>query len=235
MNSSKLPISCVLFDLDGTLLDTAPDLINALNHVLSLEGRSILPYEAVRNTISEGGLALILLGFGSQQNELDLFRRYKIFLDYYARNICVDTTIFQGMENVLDELEQVGIAWGVVTNKARDLTQPLMDAIGLSKRACSVISGDTLPQKKPSPEPMYAAASQCGALATECIYIGDAQRDIDAANSAGMTSLIASYGYIGKQEQPEKWQANGVIQNPEEILDWIDYEALFKPSERLCH
>ena len=235
MNSSKLPISCVLFDLDGTLLDTAPDLINALNHVLSLEGKSTLPYETVRNTISGGGVALILLGFGSQQNELDLHRRYKIFLDYYAKNICVDTTFFQGIENVLDELEQVGIAWGVVTNKASDLTKPLMDAIGLSKRASSVISGDTLPQKKPSPEPMYLAASECGVLTTECIYIGDAKRDIDAANRAGMTSLIASYGYIGSEDQPETWQANGIIQNPEEILDWIDYEAAFKPSERLCH
>lgn len=235
MNSSKLPISCVLFDLDGTLLDTAPDLTNALNYVLQLEGKAELSYDEVRNTVSHGGIALILLGFGKQQTELDLARRYKSFLEYYAKNICVDTKIFAGIEDVLDELEQVGIAWGVVTNKAGNLTAPLMDAIGLSKRACSVISGDTLSHKKPRPEPMYAAASQCGALATECLYIGDAKRDIEAANNAGMTSLIASYGYIGKHDQPETWQANGVIEKPEEIVDWIDYAATFKPSKRLCH
>lgn len=238
MNSSRLPASCVLFDLDGTLLDTAPDLTNALNAVLTSEGESTLSYDHVRDSVSHGSAALILLAFGNQQNQSDFDRRQATLLSYYEQNICIDTTIFLGMENVLDELEQQGISWGVVTNKPARFTHPLMDAIQLSQRACSIVCGDTLEHAKPDPEPLYFAANQCRALATECIYVGDAQRDIQAANKAGMLSLLASYGYINKNDQAETWEANGIIQSPEEILDWLDYASNathLNPHEMLCH
>jgi phosphoglycolate phosphatase len=222
MNSSKSTISAVFFDLDGTLLDTAPDMVNALNYVLQYEGKAELPYRQVRDTVSHGSAALINLGFGEQQNMLDFTRRQTRFLDYYAENICVDTILFAGMEKVLTTLEQMEICWGIVTNKPAFLTQPLLIALNLSSRACSVISGDTLPQSKPSPEPLYAAANQCGVLANQCIYVGDAQRDIEAANNANMFSLLANYGYIDKEDAIKTWQAKGIIQTPEDILAWLN-------------
>ena len=221
MNPSKTSISAVFFDLDGTLLDTAPDMVNALNYVLQYEDKAILPYEQVRNTVSHGSAALINLGFGTQQDIIDFTRRQTRFLDYYAENICVDTVLFTGMEKVLITLEQAGIYWGIVTNKPEFLTKPLLEALNLSSRACSVISGDSLPQRKPSPEPLYAAANQCGVLAQECIYVGDAQRDIEAANNAKMFSLLASYGYIDDNDKLETWQAEAIINTPEAILDYL--------------
>lgn len=238
MNSSKFPASCVLFDLDGTLLDTAADIANALNATLQYENKNAISYNEIRNAISLGTTALIMLAFGNKQSKKDLLRRQNFFLNYYEKNICTDTTIFTGMENVLDELEQQGVKWGVVTNKAAFLTDALLDELNLSERACSVISGDTLKYRKPSPEQLYFAATQCNVLATECIYVGDAQRDIESGNRAGMLSLLASYGYIARDDQPETWQANGIIQSPEEILDWLDYATDFAHSnhdELLCH
>ncbi len=238
MNSSKSSVSCVLFDLDGTLLDTAPDMLHALNAVLRAENHQELTLDEILSTASHGSAAMLSFAFGKEQNKEDVSRRQKLFLNRYVENICIDTTLFSGMENVLDELEQQAIHWGVVTNKPSYLTMALLDKIGLLKRLCSVISGDTLATNKPSPEPLFAAASECGALASECIYVGDAQRDIEAANRAGMLSLLASYGYIGENDQPETWQANGIISAPEEILDWLEYTGT--PSyntyqEQICH
>ena len=221
MNFSRSTVSAVFFDLDGTLLDTAPDMVNALNYVLQYEHKTALPYEQVRNTVSHGSAALINLGFGVQQDIIDFTRRQTQFLDYYAENICVDTVLFAGMEQVLQHLEQAGICWGIVTNKPEFLTQPLLAALNLSARACSVISGDSLPQRKPHPEPLYAAANQCGVLAQECIYIGDAQRDIEAANNAEMFSILARYGYITNDEDLATWQANAIVSTPTMILDYL--------------
>jgi len=221
MNPSKPPVAAVFFDLDGTLLDTAPDMVNALNYVLQYEDQTALPYEQVRNTVSHGSAALINLGFGTQQKLIDFNRRQTRFLDYYAENICVDTVLFAGMEKVLQDLEDLGLCWGIITNKPEFLTQPLLKALNLSQRACSVISGDSLPQRKPHPEPLYAAANQCGVLAQECIYVGDAQRDIEAANNAKMFSILACYGYIDPDEDLAIWGADARINTPETILDYL--------------
>jgi len=218
-NSSK--ISSVLFDLDGTLLDTAPDMTNALNLLLAEEDKAPLTTEFCRDFVSHGSVAMITLGFGEQQDPDEFERRRLRFLHLYERNLCLDTKLFDGMDEVLLFLEENYIRWGIVTNKPAFLTDPLLEQLQLSKRACSVISGDTIPERKPDPAPLYLAASQCGSLATECIYVGDAERDIEAGNRANMKTLIASYGYIDESQTPIEWGANGVIEYPDEILTWI--------------
>ncbi len=211
----------VLFDLDGTLLDTAPDMTHALNLLLEEEGKQPLSFEVCRDHVSHGSIAMITLGFGTRQSASDLERRRQRFLHIYEKNLCVDTKLFDGMDETLDFLEEYKIKWGVVTNKPEFLTLPLMDQLDLTGRACSIISGDTLKQRKPHPQPLYQAASQCGCLATECIYVGDAERDILAGNRANMRTLLASYGYIDESQNPVEWGANGIVEYPGEILDWI--------------
>jgi len=214
-------IHSVLFDLDGTLLDTAPDMTNALNLLLEEEGKPPLSYEACRDFVSHGSIAMVTLGFGKQQTAVKLEQRRQRFLDLYEKNLCMDTKLFDGMDETLRFLEEFHIHWGVVTNKPEFLTLPLMEHLNLTSRACSIVSGDTIKQRKPNPEPLYLAANQCGCLATECIYVGDAERDIVAGNRANMCTLLASYGYIDKSSSPVEWGANGVIEHPEEILEWI--------------
>jgi len=219
-NSSK--ISSVLFDLDGTLLDTAPDMTNALNLLLAEEDKAPLTTAYCRDFVSHGSVAMVTLGFGEQQNPDEFERRRLRFLHLYERNLCLDTKLFEGMDEVLLFLEENYIRWGIVTNKPAFLTNPLLEQLKLSQRACSVISGDTIPERKPDPAPLYLAASQCGSLATECIYVGDAERDIEAGNRANMQTLIASYGYIDDSQTPVHWGANGVIEYPDEILPWLN-------------
>ncbi|MEB8434122.1 HAD-IA family hydrolase [Cocleimonas sp. KMM 6892] len=219
-NSSK--ISSVLFDLDGTLLDTAPDMTNALNLLLAEEDKAPLTTAFCRDFVSHGSVAMVTLGFGEQQNPDEFERRRLRFLHLYERNLCLDTKLFEGMDEVLLFLEENYIRWGIVTNKPAFLTNPLLEQLKLSQRACSVISGDTIPERKPDPAPLYLAASQCGSLATECIYVGDAERDIQAGNRANMQTLIASYGYIDDSQTPVNWGANGVIEYPDEILPWLN-------------
>jgi len=218
-NSSK--ISSVLFDLDGTLLDTAPDMTNALNLLLAEEDKAPLTTAFCRDFVSHGSVAMVTLGFGKEQDSDEFERRRLRFLHLYERNLCLDTKLFDGMDEVLLFLEENYIRWGIVTNKPAFLTNPLLEQLKLSKRACSVVSGDTIPERKPDPAPLYLAASQCGSLATECIYVGDAERDIEAGNRANMQTLIASYGYIDESQTPVEWGANGVIEYPDEILAWI--------------
>lgn len=217
--SSK--ISCVLFDLDGTLLDTAPDISNALNLLLAEEDKAPLTNEACRDFVAHGSVAMIKLGFGDKQDPKDFERRRLRFLDLYEKNLCLDTKLFEGMDEVLYFLEENYFKWGIVTDKAAFLTNPLLQQMGLYDRASSVVSGDSLPNRKPHPEPLYYAANECQKLAPECIYVGDAERDIAAGRSANMQTLIASYGYIDDKQTPIEWGANGVIEYPEEILAWI--------------
>ena len=219
-------VSAVLFDLDGTLLDTAPDMTNALNLLLDEEGKQPLSYKLCRDYVSHGSVAMITLGFGAldennADNKNEFERRRLRFLQLYEKNLCVDTKLFIGMDETLHFLEEHHISWGIVTNKPEFLTLPLLEELGLRDRACSVVSGDTIKQRKPDPAPLYLAASQCGVLATECIYVGDAQRDIEAGNRANMKTLIASYGYIDASESPVNWGANGVVAFPEEVLEWV--------------
>ena len=221
-------IRTVLFDLDGTLIDTAPDMAMALNILREEEGLEALPFQQIRPVVSNGSLALVELGFGSdlapERREM-LKQRY---LEIYQDNLHIESRLFEGMDTLLSHIEERGMLWGVVTNKPGWLTDPLMASLNLTHRAACIVSGDTTPHRKPHPEPMFHACRQAGTESQHCIYIGDAKRDIEAGKNASMKTLIAAYGYIGNWEQPENWGADGCIQHPNQIIGFI--ENLNTPS-----
>jgi phosphoglycolate phosphatase len=219
--ATQQPIRTILFDLDGTLADTAPDLAYALNRVLLEQGREPLPFEVIRPVVSHGGLALTRLGFGIEADHPDFPALYQRLLDIYGDNIARETTLFPGMAELLHSLEQHHMNWGVVTNKPARLTEPLMDALGLSQRAACIVSGDTCTNRKPHPEPILYGCRLAGSEAAQCLYIGDAQRDIEAGNRAGLRTVVALFGYIGADDRPEDWQADVLLNSPKEIADWI--------------
>ncbi len=213
--------AAVLFDLDGTLVDTAPDLANALNATLKHFGREPLPFEDIRPEVSHGGVALIRLGFKIEPGDTH-FEDYRQFLlDYYKNNLSVNSRLFDGMDELLERLESDGIPWGVVTNKPSWLTDPLMQQMGIDIRAACIVSGDTCANKKPHPEPIHHACQLAGVSAEHCWYIGDAERDIEAGNAAGCTTVTALFGYIDEDDQPENWQADHLISHPSEIMNLL--------------
>jgi 2-phosphoglycolate phosphatase len=219
-------IRTILFDLDGTLLDTAPDLADALNKVRQENGLEPLPYEVIRPKVSHGSKGLMEVGFDFQPGTEKYEKNRLRLLEIYSQHLADKTRLFPGMSDLLDRIERRGMNWGVVTNKPAWLTDPLMDALQLTKRASCIISGDSTTNRKPHPDPMLHACELAGSNINECIYIGDAQRDIEAGRNAGMKTLVALFGYIDKSESPEDWQADHMINTPDEILDWIERQAL---------
>jgi N-acetyl-D-muramate 6-phosphate phosphatase len=211
----------VLFDLDGTLLDTAPDFVLALNALRNAEGLTPLAPAAIRPHVSHGSAALIRAGFGSGLDDKKFEALRLRLLDLYAQVLAQACVPFVGVEEVLVALEARGLPWGIVTNKPGWLTTPLLAALGLGQRAACVISGDSTPRAKPHPEPLLAAASALAIGAADCLYVGDAERDVEAARAAGMAVLIARYGYIGVDDHPERWGADGSITSARDLLAWI--------------
>lgn len=214
-------IRTVLFDLDGTLADTAPDLAYALNTLLQEHGKAALPYETIRPVASHGAAGLIELGFGIARDTARFKPLRERFISIYRAHLTRETRLFPGMPVLLDQLTARGINWGIVTNKPAFLTDPLIEQLGLSEDAVCVVSGDTTANRKPHPEPMLHACQLAGSKPEECLYVGDAARDIEAGNAAGMQTLVALFGYIGAQEHPETWGASGLIQSPQDILTWL--------------
>jgi N-acetyl-D-muramate 6-phosphate phosphatase len=215
-------IKAVLFDLDGTFADTAPDLGAALNHVLSLHGRPPLPLEISRLQASHGSAGMLKLAFGVSPDAPEFPALRDAFLAHYTAHICDHTTLFAGMAELIAALEQRGLPWGIVTNKPQRFTLPLMQALGMASRAACLVSGDTCAQAKPHPAPMLHAAGLIGIPAQQCLYLGDDKRDMAAGNAAGMTSLIALYGYIDPHAQLDTWQAAGAISSPLDLLQHIN-------------
>jgi len=215
-------LQAVLFDLDGTLADTAPDLADALNGVLNEQGLKSLAYEQIRPIVSNGTNALIELGFGLDLDDTEFNGVRDRLLEIYTSNIANKTQLFEGMERVLDEIEQRQLKWGVITNKPSWLTNPLMSALTLNDRAACIVSGDTTKYPKPHPAPMQFACKQASVSPKHCLYIGDAQRDIDAGREVGMTTLAALFGYIGNNDSPEHWGADGYLHHPLDIIAWLD-------------
>lgn len=221
-DSPAARVRTVLFDLDGTLADTAPDLAYALNTLLEEEAKTKLPFETIRPAASHGGIALIKLGFGLSPDDPAFNRLRQRFLDIYQQNIARETRIFDGMQAILDELENRQLNWGVVTNKPGFLTEPLMDQLAIREKAVCIISGDSTPNRKPHPEPLLYACTRAGSEPAQCLYVGDAERDIVAGHNAGMQTLVALYGYIAEEDDPAAWGADGMINHPKDILDWLD-------------
>ena len=214
-------IRAVLFDLDGTLVDTASDLGHALNLQRTRHGFAPLADEIIRPQASHGARGLLGLGFGLHPEDARFPAMREEFLELYAANICRHSRPFPGISELLDALEQRGLAWGVVTNKPARFTEPLMSILDLAERATCIVSGDTCPQPKPHPAPMLAAAELCGAKPGQCLYLGDAERDIQAARAAAMPALVAAWGYIDAADQPQTWGAHAEIHHPLDTLDYL--------------
>lgn len=210
-------IEAVLFDLDGTLIDTAPDMGGALNNLLIEEGLSPLPLETIRPYVSQGGLVLTQLGFSQHVTEPEIEPLRQRYLQHYRDIVADNSVLFNGFEEILQTLEGNQLAWGIVTNKPEWLTTPLLARLGLS---CPVvICGDTLEHRKPHPLPLQVAARNLGVDCQKCIYVGDDERDIIAGRDASMKTLIAAYGYISAEIVLDDWQADGIIQQPLDLLN----------------
>ena len=213
--------AALLLDLDGTLLDTAPDMGGALNLLRAEHGLEPLPAAAIRPVVSHGAMRLVALGFPGVAGEAFETLRLR-FLEIYAANLAVGTRLFPGFDTVLETLESRDLPWGIVTNKPGWLTGPLLAALGLERRAACVVSGDTVAERKPHPLPLLHAAEVVGVEPGQCVYVGDAERDIQAGRAAGMTTVVAAYGYIAAEEDPRQWQPHGVVQTPDELLHWVN-------------
>ena len=216
-----LSVDVVLFDLDGTLADTAPDLAAALNAVRATKGMAAMPLALLRPWASHGARGLLGAGMGITPEAPDYVEMRDAFLDFYAGSLCVGTTLFANVDAVLDEIETRGMRWGIVTNKATRFTLPLLDALGLGTRAHTVVCGDTTPHTKPHPAPLLAAALALATPAARCVYVGDAERDVTAGVAAGMRTIVARYGYITPDEAPDAWPADGIIDLPRGLIDWL--------------
>lgn len=214
-------VKAVLFDLDGTFADTAPDLAAALNHVRATRQLPPLPFEVLRPQSSHGSPGLLKTGFGIEPGAPDYDALRDIFLEYYASNICKFTTLFNGIKELIDSLDKLDMPWGIVTNKPHIYTIPLMDALGYAKRASCLISGDTCANAKPHPEPMLKACEIIGVAPEHCLYLGDDLRDMQAANAVAMRGVIANYGYIAADAQTDSWGAHALINHPMELLDLL--------------
>jgi phosphoglycolate phosphatase len=210
-----------LFDLDGTLVDTAPDLGYALNCLREQEGLPLIAHPQIRAVASHGAAGLLKLGFDISPDHDDFPALQKRFLRLYQDNITRESRLFSGFEQVLDSLENQGIAWGVITNKPAFLTEPLLAGLKLSDRAACIVSGDTTAHSKPHPAPMLHACSVIAIEPERCLYVGDAQRDIEAGNNVNMHTIVAKFGYLSDTDQPDLWQADAFINQPEDLLKWI--------------
>lgn len=200
--------SAVLFDLDGTLIDTAPDFIRCLNQLREQHGLSPLPADHIRRSVSNGARAMIRVGFGLEPDHPDYLPRHTEFLDLYEIGVAVETTLFEGMDPILKTLEARGIPWGIVTNKPVRFAAPLVEALGLAQRCAAVVCPDHVAERKPHPEALFLACKQIGADPASTVYVGDHERDIEAGRNAGMRTIAVRYGYIEEPESVDLWQAD---------------------------
>ena len=221
------PPESVLFDLDGTLLDTAPDMARALRRLCQERGLPEPPLAAIRPTVSHGSPGMLKAGLGLEVDDPRYDECNQRFLELYREAIAIETTLFPGMAEVLAYLENRAIHWGVVTNKPGWLTEPLLKVLGLWTRAACVVSGDTLDKRKPDPEPLWHACEQIGAAPARSLYVGDAERDMQAGKRAGMIALVAGFGYLSAEDRPTEWGADGFLQKPVDLFGWLGADSAF--------
>ena len=225
------PLGAVFFDLDGTLLDTAPDMVGALNELCVEHAVPPVDYQRGRAYVSNGAIGLINLAFediGDPERE----RLRGRFLELYAGRLADATDLFAGMEPVLNALDAADVAWGVVTNKPASLTHPLLDALELTARCACIVSGDTLPERKPHPGPLLHALAQIGShvKGSGAMYVGDSDRDMRAGNAAGMVTVAAAYGFIPPEDDPHEWNADHIIGSPAELFGILEAHGAIGPA-----
>jgi N-acetyl-D-muramate 6-phosphate phosphatase len=213
-------LRAVLFDLDGTLLDTAPDMVGALNRLREEHALAPLPFDSVRSAVSHGSGRVVKTGFPNADAE-HLAALQQRFLEIYRGALCQETRLFAGMDEVLEALASWRMKSGIVTNKPAWLTDPLLADLGIRGRFACVVSGDTLAERKPHPLPLLHAAALAEVRPDECIYVGDAQRDVQAAHAAEMPALVANYGYLRADEDSTDWGGDGYLNRPLDLLDWL--------------
>ncbi|MEO7743899.1 MAG: phosphoglycolate phosphatase [Usitatibacter sp.] len=214
-------LAAVLFDLDGTLADTAPDMARTVNLMRDRRGLAPVPDSQVRPHVSSGARGMICSAFGMRTDHPDYATMRAEFLDLYVDNLCIATRLFPGMEALLDAIEASGLKWGVVTNKFERMARLVMAGLGLSERAGVIVGGDTCPRAKPFPDPLLHAAAVLGVEPARTLYIGDDERDVQAARAAGMPVIVAGYGYLGEERAPSLWGADAIMQSVAEIDAWV--------------
>jgi len=202
--------AAVLFDLDGTLIDTAPDFIRCLNQLRQQHGMPALPAEQIRRSVSNGARAMIRVGFGLEPENEGYPEKHTAFLDLYELGVAVETTLFPGMDVLLSSLESRGIPWGIVTNKPARFAVPLIEALGLAQRCAALICPDHVAERKPHPESLLLACRQIQVEPIKSVYVGDHERDIEAGRNAGMHTIAVRYGYIEEPETVDLWQADRI-------------------------
>ncbi len=215
------PIHLMLFDLDGTLADTAPDLAAAANRMRATRGLAPLPLATLRPLVSQGARGMIGRAFDKAPGDAGFEELRQEFFVEYESALCDGSALFPGMADVLDALDAAGVRWGVVTNKIARFTDPLAAALGLTARAACVVSGDTTPHAKPHPAPLLHALQVAGCHALHAVYVGDDLRDIQAAHAAGLRAVAAAYGYLGEGDPPTAWGADAVIDAPRDLQRWV--------------
>ena len=218
-------LRAVLFDLDGTLADTAPDMARTVNLMREKRGLAPVPAAQVRPHVSKGARGMVCSAFGIDSTSPGFPALREEFLEIYADNLSVGTCLFPGMDTLLDALEAEGIAWGVVTNKFERFARPVMQGLGLAQRAGVLVGGDTCARPKPYPDPLLHALEHLRVAPANALYVGDDPRDVEAARAAGMPVLVAGYGYLGDGPAPEQWGADGIVASAGELLDWVRQRA----------
>ena len=211
-------VRAVLFDLDGTFADTAPDMARALNVIRLQRGLPVLPLASIRPHVSRGARGMLDVGFGISPQHEKFATLRDAFYDEYQRNICVESALFDGVETLVDTLEQRDIVWGIVTNKAARFALPIAQMLGFAERAACIVCGDTTAHTKPHPAPLLHAAQLIFVAPGDALYVGDDQRDIQAAHAAGMRAVAATYGYISADIDPRGWGADYTISAPTGLI-----------------
>jgi 2-phosphoglycolate phosphatase len=215
------PLKAVLFDFDGTFADTAPDLAFAANRLRAAHGLDHLPLSHYRPHVSRGGRGMVWVAFGKTPADAEFVALRDAFLAYYAERLCEETQFFEGVDALIDTLEARGIAWGIVTNKAARYTKPIVETLGLHTRTPCIVSGDTTPHAKPHPAPLLHAASLLNIAPKDCWYIGDDERDMQAAVAAEMRAVVAGWGYLGGTD-PADWPADAHAASPTALLAMVE-------------
>jgi N-acetyl-D-muramate 6-phosphate phosphatase len=216
--ASSIPVAAVLFDLDGTLIDSAPDLAGAANDMRAARGLAPVAFETLRPRVGQGARGMVGAAFGVVPDDAAFEAMRVEFLDRYAQRSLRLTRIFDAMKPVLDLLDDRRIPWGIMTNKHTRFTTPIVEGLGLQARAGAVVCGDTTAHPKPHPAPLLETARRMGVHATQCWYVGDDRRDIEAARAAGMRSAAACWGYFDQADGPALWGADAVLDSPAATL-----------------